>query len=143
MYWPLRSALEHSAPLRWFGRVTDLLWVARRCLELPVRQFEHQAKGRLLDVGCGSQPYRRYFTYVDRHVGVDLPGSFGPRDAYTNGMRLPFYVSVFDAVLCNQVLVHVPEPHTLMSEAARVLWPGGVLILTTSQVWALHHEPHD
>jgi hypothetical protein len=30
-----------------------------------------------------------------------------------------------------------------MSEVARVLRPGGFLLLTTPQTWGLHHEPHD
>ncbi len=58
-------------------------------------------------------------------------------------MALPVRDAVFDTVLCNEVLEHVPEPAILISEAARVLKPGGILILTTPQTWGLHLEPQD
>jgi SAM-dependent methyltransferase len=40
-------------------------------------------------------------------------------------------------------LEHIPEPKKFMEEVVRVLRPGGVLLLTTSQTWGLHLEPHD
>jgi len=58
-------------------------------------------------------------------------------------VALPFKDAVFDTVLCNEVLEHVPEPARLMAEVARVLKPGGVLLLTTPQTWGLHMEPYD
>jgi SAM-dependent methyltransferase len=63
---------------------------------------------------------------------------------YARGwMALPVQDGVFHTVLCNQVLEHVTEPSKLMAEVARVLRPGGVVLLTTPQTWGLHLEPHD
>src|SRR5206468_3134631 len=43
--------------------------------------------------------------------------------------HLAFQDNRFDVVLCNQVLEHVPEYRTALSELHRVLRPGGLLIV--------------
>jgi SAM-dependent methyltransferase len=50
---------------------------------------------------------------------------------------------VFDLVLCTEVIEHVPEPQEVFREAARVLRPAGILVLTTPQTNPLHEVPHD
>ncbi|MEX0774370.1 MAG: class I SAM-dependent methyltransferase [Phycisphaeraceae bacterium] len=142
LYWSLRGRIERSLPLRLLRNATNPLWVARRCLLRTVRQQAHHARGRLLDVGCGGQPYRPLFTDVTRYIGVDLPGA-QRIDVAASALALPFADAAFDTVLCNQVLEHVPDPGLLIREVQRVLRPGGTLLLTTPQVWGLHHEPHD
>lgn len=96
--------------------------------------------GRLLDVGCGAKPYRDLFA-VERYVGVDVEGA--TVDARASALALPFGDAAFDCVLTNEVLEHVPEPSRMMSEIARVLKPGGVLVLSAPMTWGLHHEPWD
>src|SRR5258708_29737765 len=46
---------------------------------------------------------------------------------------LPFDDGGFDYVLCIDVLPHVPDPATVLSEAGRVLWPGGALIIGSTR----------
>jgi SAM-dependent methyltransferase len=121
---------------------TDPLHIARQVLRQAVQQHAHYAQGWLLDLGCGEQPYRDVFNHVERYIAFDLaPNS--RMDVCGNAIALPFRDAVFDTVLCNEVLEHVPQPDTLMNEAARVLKPQGVLLLTTPQTWGLHLEPHD
>ncbi len=43
--------------------------------------------------------------------------------------RLPFADGCFDAVLSNTILHHVPEPADMLREVARVLAPGGALLV--------------
>ncbi|MCA8954927.1 MAG: class I SAM-dependent methyltransferase [Planctomycetes bacterium] len=57
---------------------------------------------------------------------------------------LPFADRSFDAVLSNTILHHIPEPVAMLREAARVLRPGGVLLIRDlyrpddeQQAWAL------
>jgi SAM-dependent methyltransferase len=64
-------------------------------------------------------------------------------DICGDGLAMPFRANVFDTVLCNQVLEHVPEPRLLVSEIVRVLKPSGILLLTAPQTWGLHREPDD
>lgn len=118
------------------------LGLARRLLRRELAQRAGYVQGRMLDVGCGAQPYRDLFPRVRRYVGLDHPGP--PRlDVCGDGLTLPFRAGSFDAVLCNQVLEHVPEGAKLMEEIARVLRPGGILLLTVPLTWDLHLEPSD
>jgi len=126
----------------WLLGWTDPLHVARRCLRQELKKRVHYARGWLLDLGCGPQPYRDMFNHVDRYIGVDLPPN-SQADVYGDAMALPVQDRVFHTVLCNQVLEHVTEPSKLMAEVARVLRPGGFLFLSTPQTWGLHLEPDD
>ena len=49
----------------------------------------------------------------------------------------------FDVVLCTQVLEHVRHPQRALAEIARVLKPGGHLLLTTHGVYPHHPDPGD
>ena len=135
--------MNRTRPVRWWLAATDGLWLARWLLDRAIRKHREAAGGVMLDVGCGGKRYRRLFGHVDRYVGVDLPAERSSADVFADAMRLPFADAVFDTLLCNQVLEHVHSPDALMREAARVLKVGGSLILSTPQVWGLHHEPHD
>lgn len=100
-------------------------------------------EGRILDVGCGSQPYRHLFEGRCReYVGCDLH----PRDpAIVNcpADDLAFGDAEFDAVVCFQVLEHVPEPWNVLKECSRVLKPGGKLLLTAPFMFPHHPSPTD
>ena len=100
----------------------------------------------MLDVGCGTQPYRSLFK-VERYVGLELDTSAaharGIADAFYDGQRFPFADAHFDTVLCNQVLEHVFNPDEFVAELRRVLAPGGRLLLTAPFVWDEHEQPFD
>lgn len=46
----------------------------------------------------------------------------------------PFASACFDAITLWDVLEHLPEPHAVMAEIARLLAPGGRVVLTTGDV---------
>lgn len=115
---------------------------------------EAHAGGRLLDVGCGARPFAGLLDrHSERSFGVDPDrqrygpsAGGGPRrlpEAWASGLDLPFRDACFDTVLCLQVLEHVPRPRRLLDEIARVLRPGGALVLTAPHIWGLHEEPRD
>jgi SAM-dependent methyltransferase len=128
------------------GAFVNPFFLARRSLWAEMTGLAPMAHGRLLDVGCGSEPYRALFE-VAEYVGleIDSPESRrrGVADAYYDGGRFPFDAACFDTVLCNQVLEHVFKPDDFIAEIQRVLAPGGRLILTVPFVWDEHEQPHD
>jgi SAM-dependent methyltransferase len=56
---------------------------------------------------------------------------------------LPLRSGTFDAVLNAVTLEHVREPATVVAEMARVLKPGGALLMIVPQDWEVHQEPND
>ena len=104
------------------------------------------AKGRLLDYGSGGQPYRRLFeTQVDTYVAADVAvyGDLVPDIRLVPNEAIPCDDTSFDTVLATQTLEHVPDPDFYLSECARVIKPGGSLILTAPMQWRHHEVPYD
>ncbi|HEX6273332.1 MAG TPA: class I SAM-dependent methyltransferase [Polyangiaceae bacterium] len=112
-----------------------------------------QARGRLLDVGCGQKPYEHIFKpFLDEYIGIERKDTFeltnadsaeGKPDLVYDGDRLPFEDRSFDTVLNIQVLEHTPAPAELVREMARVLKDDGRLILSAPFQFRLHEQPHD
>lgn len=106
---------------------------------------EH-ARGTLIDIGSGNAPYRRLVEpHIETYIGVDYPaaGMQPGASVYGDAMQLPVRDASVDTVLCTEVIEHLPRPAECFAEFARVLRPGGSLILTTPLHWQLHEEPRD
>lgn len=92
-----------------------------------------------LDLGCGKSPLTAHFPSkvgldVEEHESVDVVG-----DAHD----LPFDDHAFEQILCSEVLEHLHTPTRAVAEMARVLQPGGKLVLTLPFVYPLHEAPVD
>jgi SAM-dependent methyltransferase len=122
-------------------------YIARKALFNSVRALAPSLKGKLLDVGCGSKPYRNLFT-VDEYIGMEIESTQYKEtktdiDVFYDGNTFPFPDSTFDSILCNQVLEHVFNPEHFLNEIQRVLKPGGQILLTVPFVWDEHEQPWD
>ncbi len=126
------------APLRpWHYK-----WLATVDLQRDLTEVLSGLGGRVLDVGCGSQPYRDWFAEGVDYVGVDVeerPGTTLIRP----GERWPLEDASFDAVLCTQVLEHDSSPEHTLAEIERVLVPGGQAVVTVPFAYNEHAMPHD
>ena len=119
---------------------------APRPLERERRDFvlrELQAGWRVLDLGCGDGRFTGAIAAAGAAsvVGVDISAeAIGRASAsYPSlevreiavGEGLPFADGEFDCVFCSEVIGQVVDVVGLLSEARRVLKPGGRLLLTT------------
>jgi hypothetical protein len=120
----------------------DIAYLSMRDLRDAIKSVETDAPIKLLDYGCGDSPYRSLFPRADykRADYVHFPGLDYQLDANS---RVPELDSQFDLILSTQVLEHVVEPATLLTECFRLLKPGGKLFLTTHGTYEDHGCPYD
>jgi 2-polyprenyl-6-hydroxyphenyl methylase / 3-demethylubiquinone-9 3-methyltransferase len=93
----------------------------------------------LVDLGCGGGlmgPYVAELGY--RHVGVDIgrPGlelarQHGVRPVCASVLEVPLADGCADVVLACEILEHVEDDVAVLAECARLLRPGGLLLLDT------------
>lgn len=128
------------------GILVNPFFLARRALAAAISDLSPYVAGRVLDVGCGTQPYRSLFA-VDEYVGLEIDSPTtrerGVADVFYDGGVFPFEDQQFDTVVCNQVLEHVFVPDQFLGEVHRILVPGGRLLLTVPFVWDEHEQPYD
>ncbi len=123
-------------------------WLAHTAIVGGLERVRHHARGTLLDVGCGTRAFAWVFEgSVDHYFGTDLPTSMyltgNPPDAYARAEAQPVRSGAVDTVLGLSMLTYLPEPQRMIDEAARVLKPGGILLLEFTQMVPIHDEPYD
>lgn len=108
-------------------------------------------KGRLLDIGCGKMPYKKYIlehSGVKEYVGLDIEDALEysrevKADVLWDGITMPIKSSSYDCAFGTEVLEHCPQPEVVLREVYRVLKPGGVFFFTVPFLWNLHEIPQD
>jgi len=105
------------------------------------------AKGRLVDLGCGTVPlYRAYADLVTDVTCVDIGGTPHARHLdveHDLNEPLPFTDRSFDTIVLSDVLEHIARPELLWAEMARILAPGGELLMNVPFYYWIHAGPYD
>lgn len=107
---------------------------------------------RVLEVGCGTGAMSPVFAGAELSVGVDLHAEAlahvrGARAVVADALALPFGADSFDGAGCFDLLYHrgIPDVGAALREIARVVRPGGSLLITDSACPALfgsHDRAH-
>jgi len=111
---------------------------------------------RILDAGAGqlrNKPLCGHLNYVSQDFGQY--GGTGDGQGLQTGRwdtsgvdlvcditAIPEPDASFDAILCSEVFEHVPDPMKALGEFARLLKPGGKLILTAPFASLVHFAPY-
>jgi 2-polyprenyl-6-hydroxyphenyl methylase/3-demethylubiquinone-9 3-methyltransferase len=124
------------------GSFAGLHWLAgARAANVPPAL---RPNALLVDVACGGgllAPHLAGRGY--RHLGVDLSPTavrvareHGVTPVRGNVARLPVASGAADVVVAGEILEHVPDLPGVVGELARVLRPGGVLVIDTiARTW--------
>lgn len=108
-------------------------FIARSFIQQSSRHLPPTASSRsCVDIGAGTAPYEstlQAFAKVEPYIAVDV----APSDKTTviaDCGSLPLRADSIDLVVSFDVIQHVTDPRKMLTEARRVLKPGGHLILT-------------
>ncbi len=126
---------KSDAKIAWqYGRIFALAGIAR------------VARLRVLDVGCGAGPGLRYLVAQGADaIGLDhshyaltralhlAPGAAAVCSDSAGG--LPCADGCADVVLLSELVEHLSDAGTLLCDCARVLTPGGCIVITTPNLW--------
>lgn len=128
------------------GLFINPFYFARKGLYENVSELIPNMKGKLLDIGCGTKPYKDLCA-VDEYIGLEI-GDEGNRnhsfaDVFYDGKVIPFEDKFFDSILSNQVFEHVFNPNEFLREVNRVAKMNGLLLISVPFVWDEHEQPYD
>ncbi|WP_336810480.1 class I SAM-dependent methyltransferase [Bosea sp. MMO-172] len=122
-------------------------WLAKVAGTIP-------AGAKVLDAGAGECQYKPLFAHT-KYMAQDFvqydgtaegpqreEWRYGHIDYVCDITSIPVQEGEFDAVVCTEVLEHVPDPVGALRELVRVLKPGGLLVVSAPLGCGLHQEPH-
>ena len=123
-------------------------WLKRTLAALP-------AGTSILDVGAGECQYKPFCAHLD-YVAQDIAQydgkgdavglqtgtwDFGRIDLVCDLLDIP-EDRLFDTVMCTEVLEHVPDPVAALAKIARLVKPGGQVIVTAPFNSLTHFAPY-
>jgi ubiquinone/menaquinone biosynthesis C-methylase UbiE len=124
-------------------------WLEQTLKEIP-------AGARILDAGAGEQRFKSFCSHLN-YVAQDFAqydgkgderglqtGSWDQSqlDIISDITAIPAPDASFDAVMCVEVLEHLPNPILAIAEFARLLRSGGHLVLTAPFCSLTHFAPY-
>lgn len=134
-----RLGYPYPSESRLAARVVSRLPSVADAAELTVMRVPFSQVGTLLDVGCGSGEFlqrmrdtgwRVLGTEPDPNAAARLQDRLGFR-VFSNVGEVEAQPERFDLITLSHVIEHVPDPLATLRQLARLLKPGGRLVITT------------
>lgn len=128
---------------------TRIAWISKTLKKIP-------RGSHILDAGAGEQQFKKYCSHLkytsqdiaiyDGH-GDNMGLQTGKRnhiglDIISDITSIPRADKYFDAIMCIEVLEHLPDPPAALRELSRLLKIGGYLIITAPFNSLTHYSPY-
>ena len=111
---------------------------------------------KILDAGAGELQYKKYCTHLKyksqdfgKYTGDNVSEGLqmgkwdnSKLDIVSDITNIPVKKNSFDAIMCIEVLEHLPKPIDAIKEFSRILKKGGKLIITTPFASITHFAPY-
>lgn len=140
-----RSLFDDS----FIGFLVNPSFIVRSSIYRILRSKAGLLKGlNVLDVGCGSKPYKELFKDAKSYVGIDTNNSGHDHtdesiDLFYDGRKMPIESGTYDAAVSFQVIEHVENVDVFLTEISRVVKDNGVVLMSIPFVWPEHEQPYD
>ena len=109
----------------------------------------------ILDAGAGESPFKKFCGHL-KYIAQDFgqyhgDGEIGLQTGTWNNSKLDIVSDILsiplpdgsvDAIMCTEVLEHVPDPLGAIKEFNRLIKPGGYLLLTAPFASLTHFAPY-
>lgn len=123
-------------------------WIAYRLISRSAREVNTLLRGRIVNVGSGSDVDWLLIPDASQHITVDYPETgarlYGAKPhIWGDAQQLPLASNCSDTVLLLEVAEHLPHPDRAFKECARILKPGGRLVVSTPFLYPEHDLPYD
>lgn len=127
---------------------TRVRWIESTLKKIP-------AGATILDAGAGESQFKKFCAHLN-YVAQDFAqyegtGEVGLQTGTWDNSKLDIVSDItsiprpngsFDAVMCTEVLEHVPDPVAALKELNRLLKPGGHLLITAPFASLTHFAPY-
>ena len=114
----------------------------RILLDRDLEESKSYMKGITLDIGGGRKRGNFKEPSDATWVVLDSGRDFCPH-ILGDAQNIPVKSNAVDCVKCTELLEHVEYPERVLGEVARILKPGGALILSTPFAMGIHGDPYD
>ena len=123
-------------------------WIEKTLKKIP-------AGSTLLDAGAGESQFKKFCGHL-KYIAQDFgqyqgSGEVGLQtgtwdnsklDIISDIIDIPLPDKSVDAIMCTEVLEHIPNPVAALHEFARLLKPGGYLLITAPFASLTHFAPY-
>lgn len=130
------------------NEATRVAWIEQTLKKIP-------AGLTILDAGAGESQFKKFCSHL-KYIAQDFGKYEGQGDtglhtgAWDNSKldivsditTIPLPDGSVDAVMCTEVLEHVPNPVAALQEFTRLLKPGGYLLITAPFASLTHFAPY-
>lgn len=133
-----------------------LMFAARRFADLQVATvldnlvpWLNGLDGKVLEVGCGAQPYRHFLPEKTEYRGLDWEQAAEhfdyktPDTDYYDGTDFPYDANTYDHLFHTEVIEHIYKKEHFLMECKRVLKPGGNMFFDVPFQARYHYIPND